>query len=178
MATLQVDSLVFHFQPQIDARKYDESGHYVAVLRQQGKKAVDAVAIEVGACPKTRWLIEAKDFRKLSGEPKDANLSGLAQSVRQKVVDTCEGLRDASKHAGDPDEREFAGRAVQPGNTRIVLHLEPYAGTERRYTKLFPRNFAAGVLQKLRQLAKDIDPKAVVLNIENTRRAAVPWSVA
>ena len=58
---------------------------------------------------------------------------------------------------------------------RVVLHLEPHEGP---HTKLFPRNFSGGVLQKLKQLVKQIDPEPKVLNIANTRWAGVPWTVS
>jgi hypothetical protein len=175
MATLQVDSLSFHFQPSIAATKYDESAHYMTVLQQQGKKAVDVVAIEVGANPDPVWLIEAKDFRTIRGTPKESNTTGLPKSVLQKVDDTREGLRDAAINATDPDEREYAQRAITAAHTKIVLHVEPYQGPA---TKLLPRDPAAGVLQKLRQLVKHIDPQPQVLNIATTRRSAVPWNVS
>jgi hypothetical protein len=175
MATLRVDSLSFHFQASIEATKYDESVHYLTVLQQQGKKAVDVVAIRVGANPDPVWLIEAKDFRNIRGEPKESNTIGLPKSVLQKVDDTREGLRDSATNATDPTEREYAQRAITPQNTKIVLHLEPYQGPA---TKLLPRNPAAGVLQKLKQLVKHIDPDPRVLNIANTRKAGVPWTVS
>lgn len=175
MATLRVDSLKFHFRPTIETSKYDASAHYLTVLRQQDKKAVDVVAIEVGANPDPVWLIEAKDFRNIRGEPKESNTTGLPKSVFEKVVDTRDGLRDAAINATDPTERRFAERAITTTNTRIVLHLEPYQGPA---TKLLPRNPAAGVLQKLKQLVKHIDPEPKVLNITTSRKAAVPWTVS
>ena len=175
MATLRVDSLHFHFWPSIAATKYDESDYYLRVLQQRGRKAVDVVAIEVGADPDPVWLIEAKDFRNIRGEPKKSNTTGLANSVFQKVNDTREGLRDAASNATDPTERQHAQRAITPTHTKIVLHLEPHQGPA---SKLFPRNLAAGVLQKLKQLVKHIDPEPKVLNIANTRKAAVPWTVS
>lgn len=147
----------------------------MTVLQQQGKKAVDVVAIEVGANPDPVWLIEAKDFRTIRGTPKESNTTGLPQSVLQKVDDTREGLRDAAINAIDPTERQYAQRASASQNTKIVLHLEPYQGPA---TKLLPRNPAAGVLQKLKQLVKHIDPDPRVLNIANTRKAGVPWTVS
>ena len=144
-------------------------------LRQQDKKAVDVVAIKLGANPDPLWLIEAKDFRNIRGEPKESNTTGLPKSVLQKVDDTRKGLRDAAINATDPDEGEYAQRAILSTTTKIVLHLEPYQG---RATKLLPRNPAAGVLQKLRQLVKHIDPQPQVLNIATTRRALVPWTVS
>jgi len=175
MATIRVDSLDFHFRTSIEAIKYDESAHYLTVLQRQGKKAVDIVAIEMGSNPDPVWLIEAKDFRSIRGEPKEANTMGLPKSVLQKVDDTCDGLRHAAINATDPTEKQYAQRAITPTNTKIVLHLEPYRGPA---TKLLPRNPAAGVLQKLKQLVKHIDPEPKVLNIANTRKAAVPWTVS
>ena len=175
MATLRIDSLDFHFSTSIDATKYDESAHYLTVLRQGDKKAVDVVAIKLGANPDLVWLIEAKDFRIIRGVPKESNTTGLARSLLQKVDDTRDGLNDMATNATDHAERQFAQRAITPTHTKIVLHLEPYQGPA---TKLLPHNPAAGVLQKLKQLVKHIDPEPKVLNIGNTRKARVPWTVS
>jgi len=175
MATLQVDTLSFHFQPSIGAQKYDESNHYQMVWRLHGKMAMDVVAQRMGGTPDPLWLIEAKDFRVITQEPEASNLRGLAQTVAAKAVDTLEGLSDAAANAANAAEKEFASRATSAANTRIVLHLEPHVG---QHTKLFPRSFSGGVLQKLKQLVQNVDPKPLVLNIADTPRAGVPWTVS
>jgi hypothetical protein len=177
MPTLQVDSFSFHFDATVAAQKYDRWKHYLQVWNAGagGKKAVDVVAVE-GAPPQcTVWLIEAKDFRLTSTPPKSSNIAGLPQYVVDKVADTLAGLTHASAHAADPAEKQHATNALACVNRRIVLHLEPHVGA---HTALFPVGFAASVLQKLRQLAKAIDPNALVLNIANTPMAGVPWTVS
>jgi hypothetical protein len=175
MATLLVDSLRFTFLPSIEAQKYDDSQHYRTVWQLQGRTAVDIVAMKMAAVPDRVWLIEAKDFRVVRGVPKPSNVQGLAQTIATNVADTLAGLEHAAANAIDPDEKEYATRATSAGQTRIVLHLEPHSGP---HTKLFPANFSSGVLQKLKQLVKGIDPNPLVLNIANTTMARVPWAVS
>jgi|SRR5579871_2131602 len=174
MATLRVDTLDFHFQPQIDAWQYDESQHYRTVW-QAGHRAADVVATEMGANPQLAWLIEAKDYRVLHGPPKDFTPSEMASDVFRKVRDTLDGLADAAANAIDPAEMLHASRATAAATRQIVFHLEPYQGPA---TKLFPRDPSAGVLQKLKQLFGAVMPPPMVLNIATTRRANVPWTVS
>lgn len=171
MATLHVDTLDFHFETWIEAQKYDESVHYDA-FRQGGKRAVDVVAVETGANPQLAWLIEAKDYRDLRGQPKDFTPSEIASDVFRKVNDTLDGLADAAVSALDPAEMLHASRARAAATRQIVFHLEPYQGPA---SKLFPRDPSVGVLQKLTQLFGAVIP---VLNIATTRRANVPWTVS
>ncbi|MBT9557536.1 MAG: hypothetical protein IV100_15965 [Myxococcales bacterium] len=42
---------------------------------------------------------------------------------------------------------------------------------------LFPREFSADVLQKLKRLVADVAPGPLVLDIARTERAGVPWRV-
>jgi hypothetical protein len=175
MPTLRVDTLSFHFAPSINAQKYDESNHYQMAWRLQGKMAMDVVAMRMGGTPDPLWLIEAKDFRVITRQPEASNLSGLAQTVATKAADTLEGLSDAAANAADAAEKQYASRATSAVKTRIVLHLEPHVG---QHTKLFPSSFSGGVLQKLRQLVQNVDPKPLVLNIADTPKAGVPWTVS
>src|ERR1700738_439302 len=100
MATLQVDTLRFMFQPSVAALKYDESQHFLTVWQPRtGQSAMDVVAFKMTAHPDSTWLIEAKDFRVVRGTPKPSNLAGLAQSVRKKALDTRSGLQDAARNA-------------------------------------------------------------------------------
>ena len=174
MSTIHVDSLDFTFHPSMYASKYDESSHYLRVCQRQGLKAVDIVAMKMAANPDTVWLIEAKDFRVIRGDPKPSNIHGLAKATHIKVIDTLAGLSDAASDATDAEERLYAERATAGRRKRIVLHLEPHDGT---HSKLFPRNFSGGVLQQLKQLVRSIDPNPLVLSISKTPRSRVPWTV-
>ena len=174
MATLHVDTLDFHFETWIEAQKYDESAHYDA-FRQGGKRAVDVVAVETGANLQLAWLIEAKDYRVIRGQPKDVLPSEIASDVFRKVSDTMDGLADAAANALDPAEMLHASRAMAAATLQIVFHLEPYQGPA---TKLFPRDPSANVLDKLKQLFGAVMPTPMVLNIATTRRANVPWTVS
>ena len=161
----------------MEAVLYDSSAHYQTVWQQKdgGKKGVDVVAIRMQATPPTAWLIEAKDFRSIRGEPKASNIAGLAAQVATKATDTIDGLAHAASNAADSEEKRFATTASATPGQRIVLHLEPYTGES---TKLFPRDFSSKVLQELKRLVRPIDPNPLVLSIATTRHAKVPWSAA
>lgn len=128
MATIRVDSLDFHFQANIAAQKYDEWRYYREKLSVKGKKAVDVVAFRRKIEPHVCWLIEAKDFRMLRGEPDRSNMGGLAHDVAQKVSDTVEGLADASARAEEDAERAHAERSLRARSRAVVLHVEMHAG--------------------------------------------------
>jgi hypothetical protein len=177
MPTLSVEKLTFAFDTTVTAGNYDQWQHYTTVWNKhpRSNKAVDIVAV-AGVPPRsTAWLIEAKDFRVINKRPKPSNIAGLAQLVTDKAEDTLDGLAHAQNHAVVAGEKRLAADATTSSGKRIVLHLEPHTGA---HTALFPVNFAAGVLQKLRQMAQAIDPNPLVLNIANTPAAGVPWTVS
>ncbi|MSQ72715.1 MAG: hypothetical protein EXR27_15710 [Betaproteobacteria bacterium] len=175
MTILQVDTLVFDFEPTVAASIYDRWQHYSVVWNAPGgQKAVDVVAVD-GMPPSTAWLIEAKDFRVITNPPKSSNIAGLAELVADKASHTLAGLADAGSNAAVPGEKRLAIDAIACASRRIVLHLEPHTGA---HTTLFPTGFAASVLQKLRQLVKAIDTSPFVLNIANTPMSGVPWTVS
>jgi hypothetical protein len=173
MPALQVDSLHFTFAPSVAAQRYDTWQHYTTVWNAAGgQKGMDVVAIENAV---VTWLIEAKDFRVITLPPKPSHISGLAQTVADKVTDTLGGLADAAANAAVASEKNHATNALATPAERVVLHLEPHTG---HHSALFPVGFPAGVLQKLKQLVKAIDPNPLVLNIANTPQSGVPWAVA
>lgn len=173
---IQVDAFSFDFEPGINADKYDEWAHHCSVLNALpgGRKAVDVVAVEA-VVSGAAWLIEAKDYRIITQPPKPCNLGGLAQTMADKVNDTRSGLVHASANAIVAGERQLATDAIARARHRIVLHLEPHVGA---HSALFPATFAAGVLQQLRILLHAVDANPLVLNIANTQRSGVPWSVS
>ncbi|MCE5273405.1 hypothetical protein LLH00_19175 [bacterium] len=182
MPTLQVETLRFDFAASVIAEKYDDWNHYRNVWTKKvvDPKAMDVVAVESQVNPVrglTTWLIEAKDYRILTVEPPLKKISNLPQTVADKARDTLTGLTDAASNASVPSEKLHAIKAVNTAAKRIVFHLEPYVGSGPG-ARLFLANTAANILGKLKQLVKDIDPKPLVLNIENTPAADVPWSVA
>ena len=178
MVQLRVDKLLFTFTSGVAAQNYDQWRHYKMVWNAHGnRKAVDVVAVQNHGAKAVTWLIEAKDYRIITNPPKPCNLAGLAKTMADKVRDTRAGLNDASTQAVHAGEKQLAAAAVQAPGTRVVLHLEPHSGS---HSKLFPINFSANVLQKLKQLLNAADSKPVVafvLNIGNTRMAGVPWTV-
>lgn len=176
---LTVGELLFDFMAGTSAQCYDK-WHFHEKRSKASNKGLDIVAITHEADrPQTTWLIEVKDFRTISKEPKHRNVAGLPETTEKKILDSLEGLRLAQHQATEPAEKAHAKAAMRAKTKRIVLHLEPYGGHEEEKTKLFPVNFAASVLQKLlqsRQL-RAIDPKPLVLNMATTPRSEVPWTV-
>jgi len=176
MPTLSVDSLSFTFAPSVAAQRYDSWQHYTAVWNPAtGHKGMDVVAVENPAAPTITWLIEAKDFRIITMPPKPSNLTGLAQIVADKAMHTLAGLADAANNAAVVSEKDHATSALAAPAQRIVLHLEEHTGQR---STLFPAGFSALVLQRLRQLVRNIDRDPLVLNLANTPKAGVPWTVS
>ena len=173
MTVLNVDGLRFEFPFSMAASKYDGWEHYLKHWNAGGgQKAMDVVATRIQAAPAVVWLIEAKDFRIHTQDPEPSNLYGLAQTVADKAADTLAGLKDAAARASDADERAQASRACSAKSCRVVLHLEPYIGPP----SILRPNFTASVLQKLRQLVRDIDPNPLVVSI--AKPGPVPWTVS
>jgi hypothetical protein len=174
MTTIQERAICFDFGPGIAAEGYDK---WEFTARRDEKK-LDIVAVETPAALETTWLIEVKDYRVIFPQtpPKLANLSGLPETVAQKVQDSLVGLADAAVNAAHPGERQHAAWAVAAPKRRVVLHLEPHSGP---HSALFPPTFTAPhVFQKLQQLVRSVDPRPLVLSIATTPRAGVPWSVS
>lgn len=175
MATLAIrvegqnSRLAFHFSANMGALAYDQSAHYQSL--QPRPMGVDIVASRLTAQPEAVWLVEVKDFRTLAGVPKAESAEDLAPSVKGKVEDTLKAL--ASWPESDSDY-PHANRAKQAFTRRVVLHLEPHAGTSKLFS-VVPS--AANVRQRLVQLLKDVDSNPLVLNMANTKKAEVPWSV-
>ena len=178
MPTVTEQNLTFVFEDAIDSQKYDAWTHYTGVWNKHpaSQKAVDVVAVQTSAAPVTTWMIEAKDFRIVAPAtpPKASNVATLPQTMATKAMHTLAGLVHAAANAAVPAEKSLAVKAVSTGTKRIVLHLEPHTGA---HTALFPKGFAASVLQQLRRLVKAIDANPLVLNIANTPAAGVPWTV-
>lgn len=174
MPPLIVDNLAFDFPATVAAQKYDTWTHWAT---QSGKKKVDVVALEPASAPNTTWLIEAKDFRVITSPPKSTNIGTLHETVAQKMHDSLLGLAHAAAHAHVATEKAHAVVAIATPRRRVVLHLEPHPATGTQ-TALFPANFTVSVYQALKILVAGIDPNPLVLNIANTPRAGVPWSVS
>jgi hypothetical protein len=175
MATLRIDTIDFHFKPAIEARKYDEFEYYIGVLRTEGMRAVDIIAVDSGAKPQRSWTIEVKDYRVMRGQPRDFAPIQIAEDFFRKVKDTQAGLVEVAANATNPDERTHASLALLAGRSQVVFHLEPYAGPA---TKLFPKDPTAGVINKLNQMFGKMDPPLLVLSIKTSREVKVPWTAS
>ena len=172
-------ALSFDFQPGYQGTHFEKWGHHAAhdsafnAAHRRNPQKVDVVAL-----PSTHalslWLIEAKDFRVITSNPKPKNITGLHSSVKAKIEDSLTMLTDAAVNASDADEKSYAQSALGIPDKRIVLHLEPHVGP---HAALFPSGFSANVLAKLKQELHGLGIKPLVLNIANTPAAGVPWRV-
>lgn len=177
MSELRVDSINFSFETSVNADKYDDWQHVNKDWADRtDKKKMDIVAVEPVPAVQTLWMIEVKDFRIITNPPKPSNLSGLPRTVAQKADHTLLGLADAVRNAQVSSERLLSSQSQACRTTRIVLHLEPHPPSGPR-SALFPSGFSASVHQRMKQLVAHIDADPLVLDLSNTPRANVPWSV-
>ena len=172
---VSVEQLAFEFDPRIDPFQYERGGATVPEW-PVGRKVVDVVASDPADTPLVVWLIEAKDFRVITNPPKPANLSGLPATINAKVRATVSSLPIVATAITGSAAAVHALHATSVTQYRVVLHLEPHSRSGAN-SALFPRGFAASVLQKLQALVRDIDSAPLVLNIARTPGAGVPWTV-
>lgn len=171
MTHIREGSLDFYFDSECHpVEKYDELKFY----RRQFKKTCSSTKAVDFICgtDSIRYLIEVKDYR-LHARTKP---SGLAEEVAQKARDTLAGLAACATNAHDPSEKRCAADFLS-GNDRIfrlVLHLEqPSNPTRLRPTPIDP----AAIKQKLKQVAKAIDPHPLVLS-QHDSTSDIPWRVS
>ena len=85
MTVIDVERVRFTFGDDWVVVKWDDHAHYrQGLIRQQGTKAVDLVAIDA----LTAWVFEMKDFRGARIANKGRVGTELAQEVADKVRDT------------------------------------------------------------------------------------------
>jgi hypothetical protein len=143
-----------------------------------GGEGVDVVANEPTVARRTVWLIEAKDYRVITKPPRKANLGDLPQTVDAKVRATIGALPAMAAATTNALARAHASAAsAVAARPQVVLHLEPHPANGQ-HSALFPSGYPALVLQKLRQLLRDVDATPRVLDIARTPAAGVPWVVA
>lgn len=170
MQSYVVDGLQFDFPDDWLISKYDEWAFYrnqfIRLPLHEGPKAIDLVAIDP---QKTLWLIEAKDYR----QNRRQKSVDIVTEVSGKAVDTLACMLPASLNANVQSEQEAALAAVKCRRLRLVFHLE----TAPVGSPVFDRRLdQANLSQKLRQLAKSIDPHAAVVSRRNL--GTLPWSVS
>ena len=174
MTAVQVERLEFTFTASAAPFQYERAGQNVHGW-PRGVQVVDVVAHDVGETDEIVWLIEAKDYRKITKPPQPSKLAKLAETVKQKVEGTLASLPVVAETSHDDDARAHATKSRGVARRRVVLHLEPYP-PGGPHDALF-RGLEGSVLQKLRQILRDIDRDPLVLNIDRTPRARVPWTV-
>ena len=130
-----------------------------------GTKGVDILAI---APDSICWQIEIKDYRLT----RESSFAFLADEVALKVRDTLACLVAARINANDAGEKQLADAGLRCNGLRVVLHLEqpiPKSPLESLASR------RANVLQRLRQLVKAIDPRPLVLAMNEMD--GVVWTV-
>jgi len=131
-----------------------------------GTRAIDIVAIDRDS---NCWQIEIKDYRRT----RESSFAFLADEVALKVRDTLACLVAAGINANDVEEMELARVALRCNRHRIVLHLEQPVPKSRLESPVTRR---ANVLQRLKQLVKAIDPRPLVLDMNDMN--GVSWAVS
>ncbi len=113
-------------------------------------------------------MIEVKDYRLT----RQSSFVFLADEVALKVRDTLACLVVARTNSNDAEEKRIASRAIGCNRINVVLHLEQPQPSSRLDTK---SRRAALALQRLRQLIKAIDGRAMVL--DQSTSGDVAWNV-
>lgn len=173
MSAVQVERLRFSFAPAVDPFQYERAGKTIHAW-PQGASVVDVVAHDARAT-EIAWIIEAKDYRVITTPPEPSKLTELPEKVRKKVLDTLDSLPVVAARSSEPGAPAHATETLAAPTRRVVLHLEPHP-PDGAHRALF-QGLEANVLQKLKQLLRDIDHEPLVLNIARTPRAGVPWTV-
>ncbi|WP_293633086.1 hypothetical protein [Shewanella sp. CG12_big_fil_rev_8_21_14_0_65_47_15] len=159
--------LTFHFEPLIQATKYDDWSFYRNQFNNAfgGAKAIDLIVID----SHTTWLIEIKDYRAYQRtKPID-----IGDEMLGKVRDTLIGLVAAKFNANDQEEKRVAKRALGTNKLRVVLHLEQ----PQKHSRLFPRAInPVDVIQKLKQKLKSIDAHPIVVD-QFSLKPEMKWTV-
>ena len=168
MPRITEGNLTFDFPHGWQVAKFDEWSFYRNQFRRLcgGSKGIDILALD----PASGWLwqIEVKDYR----EHRRPKAGGVAEEVVQKARDTLAALAAARVNANDAGEMAMADAALRSRRLRLVLHLEQPPTPSR----LSPRDFdPVDIQQRLRQLAKPIDPHPLVHEIN--RMPNCPWTV-
>lgn len=133
--------------------------------RIAGTRGIDILAIDPGS---VCWHIEIKDYRLT----RETNFAFLADMVALKVRDTLSCLVVARLNSNDDLERLRSEQALDCTSMRVILHLEMPPAHTRLIT---PKTQRAHVMQRLRQLVKAIDPRALVVSMDEM--GDMVWSV-
>lgn len=190
MPTISEGQLKFEFPDEWRATKFDEWSFYrnrfikvadaclncskcesairCAVCdssKVAGTKAIDILAIDPDS---NCWQIEVKDYR----QTRETSFVFLADEVTLKVRDTLACLMAAGINSNDVEEIQLAKAAQRCNRMRIVLHLQQPVPKSRLVSSATRR---ANVLQRLKQLAKAIDPRPLVLDMNE--KNGVGWTV-
>jgi hypothetical protein len=117
--------LEFKFSDQWHVIKYDGHRDYRRIVKRDGTKAVDFVAVH-GTQPSILYLIEVTDYRGYRIEEKKRISDGtLAREVAEKVRDTIAGIVGGLQNGNAEDWGIVMERLATPvPPIRVVLWLE------------------------------------------------------
>ena len=166
MMRIHEGRLQFRFPVNCAATKYDLWAFYRKRFQSTAgrSKAVDMVCLAGNAA----WLIEVKDY---SVYPR-TKPTDLPDEVAQKVRDTLAGLAAARKNADDPEEKDFARRALDKREWKVVLHMEQ-PPVQRQL--LGPTVERPDVARQSGRMLRAVDPRPKVLDRNGCD--TVPWIV-
>jgi hypothetical protein len=171
---IQVENLEFTFDDSVAPFQHEKSSTCVHGW-PNGFKVLDIVAHMTTLPPDISWLIEAKDYRRITKSPKASNLSGLAYTVEAKVRNSVSAFRIVAQDSNNDAARSHASTTISSKQFRVVLHLEPHPESGPNAI-IFPPQWAANVLLQLKSRLSDIDTNPLVLDIARTAKADVPWT--
>lgn len=173
--TIEEGHVRLHFAPGDRAAKYDDWAFFRHTFRQMagGSHGVDAICVSGACC----WLIEIKSLARQVGEDLNPKITDTIRRAAIQTRDTLAGLAAAAASAKDAESR-FAKEALRVQHWRVALHLQQADRTSRMHPTPYDR---ADATQKLRQLVRPVDSRAVVVDTsgtENPSNSVVPWTSA
>lgn len=168
---VQEGSVRLEFEEASHVTRYDEWSFFRERFKNVagGSRGVDVVCV----AHDTSWLVEVKQRTRYVGDVSMGRFEDAIADASEQARDTLAGLAVAARSA-DGEERRFATEALRTERWRVALHLEQADKTSRLHPQPYD---VLDATNKLRQLVRAIDPRAVVVDSSNTNpnNAHVPW---
>lgn len=140
---LTVDQSITFVSQKVEFIDFDNWVQHHGGTRGNAMSRVDLMA-KAPEQSQVQWLIEVKDFRRLSRTPNDRNTIYLHDTLRRKIIDSLDYI------ACDEAPAALAGMAPSCTKPNFVFHCElPPAG---KYRFVFPTNYPLSAIQQLKPL--------------------------
>lgn len=140
---LTVDESITFVSQEVEFIDFDNWVQHNGGTKGNAMSRVDLMAKAPEESP-VQWLVEVKDFRRLSRTPNDRNIAHLHETLRRKIIDSLDYMAS--------DEAPAALASIAPSCTKpnFVFHCELPPAGEYRY--VFPTNYPLSAIQQLRSL--------------------------